>query len=122
MEDLISRQMALDCVTYDVEHTIECLKALPSATPSTAQTTETTAPTTDGWIPVEKRLPAVRCCRCLVTRADGRGGTTVEEALFLFGGWYSHEWIDDGRNRKYNISASVIAWRPFPEPYRGGDE
>ena len=31
--DLISRQAAIDCVTYDVEHTIECLKALPSAQP-----------------------------------------------------------------------------------------
>lgn len=31
--DTISRQAAIDCVTYDVEHTIECLKALPSAQP-----------------------------------------------------------------------------------------
>lgn len=31
--DLISRQAAIDCVTYDVEHTVECLKALPSAQP-----------------------------------------------------------------------------------------
>lgn len=29
--DTISRQAAIDCVTYDVEHTIECLKALSSA-------------------------------------------------------------------------------------------
>ena len=33
MDDLIYRQEAIDCVTYDVEHTIECLKALPSALP-----------------------------------------------------------------------------------------
>lgn len=33
MDDLISRQAEIDCVTYDVEHTIECLKALPSAQP-----------------------------------------------------------------------------------------
>lgn len=31
--DTISRQAAIDCVTYDVEHTIECLKALSSAQP-----------------------------------------------------------------------------------------
>lgn len=31
--DCISRQAAVDCVTYDVEHTIECLKALPPAQP-----------------------------------------------------------------------------------------
>ena len=35
--DLISRQAAIDCVTYDVEHTIECLKALPSAQPETCE-------------------------------------------------------------------------------------
>lgn len=33
MDDLISRKAAIDCVTYDVEHTIECLKALSSAQP-----------------------------------------------------------------------------------------
>lgn len=33
MDDLISRKAAIDCVTYDVEHTIECLKALPPAQP-----------------------------------------------------------------------------------------
>jgi len=32
-DDAISRKAAIDCVTYDVEHTIECLKALPSAQP-----------------------------------------------------------------------------------------
>ena len=37
MDDLISRKAAIDCVTYDVEHTIECLKALPSAQPETAK-------------------------------------------------------------------------------------
>lgn len=30
MDDLIYRQEAIDCVTYDVEYTIECLKDLPS--------------------------------------------------------------------------------------------
>ena len=31
MDDLISRQAAIDCITYDEEYTVECLKALPSA-------------------------------------------------------------------------------------------
>ena len=31
MHDLISRQEALDCVTYDEEYTMECIKKLPSA-------------------------------------------------------------------------------------------
>lgn len=33
MSNLIDRQAAIDCATYDVEHTVECLKALPSAQP-----------------------------------------------------------------------------------------
>lgn len=35
--DTISRQAALDCVAYDVEYTIECIKALPSAQLSDVQ-------------------------------------------------------------------------------------
>lgn len=33
MDDLISRQAAIDCISYDEEYTFECLKALPSAQP-----------------------------------------------------------------------------------------
>ena len=33
----ISRQAALDCVTYDVEYTTECIKALPSLQPTCNQ-------------------------------------------------------------------------------------
>ena len=29
-DDAISRQEAIECVSYDVEHTIKCLKNLPS--------------------------------------------------------------------------------------------
>ena len=35
--DSVFRQAAIDCVTYDVEHTIECLKALPPAQPETCE-------------------------------------------------------------------------------------
>ena len=73
------------------------------------------------WVPIKNRLPAVRWCRCLITRDDGRGRATVEEALFSFGRWYSNEWLEDGRNREFDISESVIAWAPFPAPYRGGE-
>ena len=31
MSDTINRQDAIDCVTYDEEYTIECLKTLSSA-------------------------------------------------------------------------------------------
>ena len=37
MDDTISRQAALDCVTYDVEYTTERIKALPSLQPTCNQ-------------------------------------------------------------------------------------
>lgn len=37
MDDVISRQAALDCVTYDVEYTTERIKALPSLQPTCNQ-------------------------------------------------------------------------------------
>ena len=157
MNDSISRQAAIDCVTYDVEHTIECLKALPSAQPDNqinlcdscdylypecpsekddvifgngigndnicaCNKYKPFAQPEQRWIPCSERLPAVPWCRCLITRDDGRGGVTVKEALFSFGRWYDNEWLEDGRNRKFNISESIIAWAPFPAPYRGGEK
>ena len=35
MSDLIDRQAAIDCVSYDAETTVELLKKLPSAQPET---------------------------------------------------------------------------------------
>ena len=130
--DCISRQAAIDALarmmprsyTPDGSHPadeeifmaqevfadcIEALEILPSAQPEPK------------WIPCSKRLPAVPVCRCLITRDDGRGSVTVEKALFSFSRWYDNEYLEDGRNREFDISASVIAWAPFPAPYRGGD-
>lgn len=69
----------------------------------------------DGWIPVEERLPEENIT-CLVT---------VEYSGFMrmYGTWVtwfktahteknSGEWWGDGTGGK------IIAWQPFPEPYR----
>ena len=126
MDDLISRQAAIEALARvarkmftlsdEFNHYLaglmdgeNAIRQLPSVQPE------------QRWIPIKNRLPAVRYCRCLITRDDGRGRATVEEALFSFGRWYSNEWLEDGCNRKFDISTSVIAWAPFPEPYRGGD-
>ena len=37
MSDLISRQAAIDCASYDVYYTVEQLKNLPSAEPETKE-------------------------------------------------------------------------------------
>ena len=71
--DTISRQAAIDCVTYDVEHTIECLKALPSAQPEQK---------TGHWINSYKRQTCSICKQrgyrswnfCPNCGADMRGG------------------------------------------------
>ena len=135
--DTISRQAAIDCVTYDVEHMIECLKALPSATPSTAQTTETTAPTTDGWIPVERELPD-DLEEVNVTWVNHEPEPYYESikskpftasAVYYEGKWYWYSSVcadvlaEYGRNDvdKVDDAIEITAWRPLPEPYRRGD-
>lgn len=131
--DSISRRAAIDCVTYDVEHTIECLKALPSA---------------QQWIPVSELPNDNREVEvtCEVKRLDGKkyrytchasyvhrysiestGYNNWEECdeyneeedmYYALPGWYErvHNWDD------YSYCAIedyVLAWRELPEPYKG---
>ena len=37
---------------------------------------------------------------------------------------YGEWWVDaeDGEHYSINVTGNVIAWMPFPEPYREGDE
>ena len=132
--DVISRQAAIDCVTYDVEHTIECLKALPSVASSTAQTTETTAettaPSTDDWIPVERELPE-DLAEVNVTWVNpfAKSKPFTASAVYCEGNWYWYSSVcadvlaEYGRNDvdKVDDMIEITAWRPLPEPYRGGD-
>ena len=64
----------------------------------------------DGWISVEDRLPEEKLNKvsCLVTVNFGFGAD-VRILIFTDGHWWCGPKILD----KY-----VIAWRPFPEPYR----
>lgn len=125
--DSVFRQAAIDCVTYDVEHTIECLKALPPAAPSTAQTTETT----DDWIPVERELPE-DLAEVNVTWVNPftKSKPFTASAVFYEGKWYWYSSVcadvlgEYGRNDvdKVDDMIEITAWKPFPKPYRGGDE
>jgi hypothetical protein len=40
MNDLVSRQAALDCVTYDEEYTMGCIAKLPPTQPDIKQATK----------------------------------------------------------------------------------
>lgn len=91
----IDRQAAIDCVTYDVEHTIECLKALPSAQPE------------PHWIPCSERLPDV---------GSGIIFCDVDGDIFVGHRASEHWWSVDDKVK------NVVAWMPLPEPYKGGEK
>lgn len=65
----------------------------------------------DGWIPCDKKLPEDDEIK-LVT-LSGFGEKANRKVAFA--GY-------DVKNRWWAIKASVIAWRPMPEPYMGGRE
>lgn len=129
MYDLISRRAAIECVSYDVEHTIECLKALPSAQPERKKS---------DWIPVERELPN-DLEEVNVTWVNHEPEPYYESikskpftasAVFYEGKWYWYSSVcadvlgEYGRNDvdKVDDTIEITAWRPLPEPYRGGEE
>lgn len=145
MDDLISRQGAIDAVIDEFKRSptpaIRAklrLEALPSAAPSTAQTTETTAPTTDDWIPVERELPK-DLAEVNVTWVNHEPEPYYESikskpftasAVYYEGKWYWYSSVcadvlaEYGRNDvdKVDDTIEITAWRPLPEAYQGGDE
>lgn len=75
--DCVSRQAAIDCVCYDQEYTIECLKKLPSAQPEREKGTwiqndngTYSCSLCQSWIPEEQYYYARFCLYC---GADMRG-------------------------------------------------
>lgn len=60
-EDAVSRQAAIDCATYDVEYTIECIKKLPSVQPQ-HKTGKWEEHIFDG--PMGRRPKALMCSCC----------------------------------------------------------
>ena len=68
---------------------------------------------TDGWIPVEERLPEKERKSYLVTYAARNGRRYVKEAYL--------EYVGESPRVAYwtkKHRGCVIAWRPLPEPYR----
>ena len=97
MNDLISRQAAIDavmCEPTDAHYPswyAERLEQMPSAQPE------------QRWIPCSERLPEERGFYLT---------TTKDKAV------YCDYWNEDNFDR----TEMVIAWMPLPEAYRGGDE
>lgn len=70
----------------------------------------------NGWIPCSDRLPNVSRCRVTV-KYDMEVGNPVYDTLDAYferyqGGYiFKDNWMND-------ITNSVIAWQPLPEPYQ----
>ena len=107
MNDLISRQAAIDAFTGVVilepaqsaqryiDGVIERIQNLPSAQPE------------QRWIPCSERLPEENGSY-IVTSIDY---VDTFEAVFDAGEWFSIDYCDDIKN--------VIAWMPLPDVYKG---
>ncbi len=118
MDDLISRQAAIDAVrrmqTYklfegddmllvDKAEVQTELMMLPSAEPQR-------------WIPVTEKLPKDDGWQ-LVTILDESGDTPYRYYDFAVYSEVAGCWIVDA-----NQMSDIIAWMPLPEPWKGGAE
>ena len=124
MDDLISRQAAIDALDFEIVHmTAYCdgknegnplaqynkgledgkkaIEALPSAQPE------------QRWIPCSERLPdksGTYICNCVESG--------INHVTFIK--WQSRykRWDLNGRRTFWRVTA----WKPIPEPWRGGQE
>ena len=98
--DLISRKDAIDAIGGDIMGGLNyrwILQSLPSAE------------AVQGWIPVSERLPDKEE-RILVTV----WGDVDVAWRDKYGIWESDEYMYE--------KEEITAWRPLPEPYKGGDD
>ena len=136
MDDVISRQAAIDALAKFVPYAIcdestesytngltdayNLILQLPSAQPE------------QRWIPCSERLPEAEDCPmdCLVTRKSKYIGNYTDMAVCEKNGMWTHEdWdaivlgdVKDGKSTGLISTRDddIIAWMPLPEPWRGG--
>lgn len=70
-------------------------------------------PTADEWIPVKEKLPENET-EVLVT-VNGYKGLMVRTGFYARG-----IFMNDNGNRWHPKDKDLVAWKPIPEPYRGG--
>ena len=108
MDDLISRQEAIDWLTNEwdgmVTSVFDGIKNLPSAEPE------------QRWIPCSERLPD-----------DVEIGEEYPAVIFCtdkatYAGFYEHNFGGKWWTEEDYTVDSVIAWMPLPEPYKKAEE
>ena len=115
MQDLISRQAAIDAATYGNPQTAwQRIEALPSVQP-------------ERWIPCSERLPE-KNGRYLVTRGL-KACNSIWNRVYIVNytdlmGLKAEKIWWDGNVGKSDFEPidDVIAWMPLPEPYKGEKE
>ena len=117
MDDLISRQAAIDAI-FGRSHEIIKMRIgnLPSAQPE------------QRWIPCSERLPE-EYGEFLVTMTEKAKAkdlgfdideTYIRKMRYNSNGWqlprHIPSWINEA------VKDEVLAWMPLPEPYKGGEQ
>lgn len=102
MNDLISRQAAIDAMQKAVKNIDSMNKADIVAVISNL-------PSVQQWIPCSERLP------------EDSGWYIVTKELDYDTTFVGLEWYDSANGWKYD-NAKCIAWMPLPEPYKGEQE
>ena len=105
MQDLISRQAAIDAIRGEIEingysHVVDVLEQLPSAQPE------------QRWIPCSERLPEGITQVIIQTN-----GEAIHEAFYMGKDDYGHYVWKRPDNEIY-WDEEVVAWMPLPTPYQ----
>ena len=115
MQDLISRQAAIDAIRGEIEingysHVMDVLEQLPSAQPEPK------------WIPVSERLPETE--EFVLASLTGKyRNITFEHACeiadYADGGWCVYAYPHMSAEKCEEL---IEAWMPLPEPYKTESE
>ena len=111
MNDLISRQAAIDsvcenCEYFKNEDVIQSIKEIPSA---------------QQWIPCSERLPE-NGRQVLVFARSVHFALAKYDEMREADGKYKKQWVTFDAWKPFYTIKDVIAWMPLPEPYKEGDQ